>query len=249
MVESQEVEVSNRSRPPKRSDFQGIRSSASSKSPRRTIDLRGSGARGSTERLTAEERLDLLISETRRTTSIRESEGVVGMNLEGSPIRESPISPSMALQMNSPPRVLTTTLTGNPHDIPITDITSDEAALNSNGRSRGPIGRDSMLGQEVVALTQERLTSEFEMAEMNNRRIEAEARKQFEQELSQEVQMFDEARLLIEEMRRTFTIEDQGCIRRIEMLETQRNNFANELYEIYRCPCRINHATKIQSTQ
>ena len=53
-----------------------------------------------------------------------------------------------------------------------------------------------------------------------------------EQELSQEVNMFNLARSLIEEMRRNFTIEDQGCIRRIEMLETQRNEYASELVEV-----------------
>ncbi len=233
MVESRDMEMGERSRPHKRTELHGIRTNVASKSPRRTSDYRGASARGSRERLSAEERLDRLIAESRRTPSPKEREGVVGTNLVGSPIRESPVSPSMALQMSSPPRVLTTTVANNPSEIPITDITSVEATMNTQGKGRDPVGRDSVLSQEVVALTQERLTSEFEVAEMNNRWIETEARKRYlEQELSQEVHMFDEARALIEEMRRTFTIEDQGCIRRIEMLETQRNSYASELVEI-----------------
>ena len=51
------------------------------------------------------------------------------------------------------------------------------------------------------------LTSEFEVAEMNNLRAEPEInRLNIEQELSQEVHMFNQARELIEEMRRNFTI-------------------------------------------
>ena len=44
--------------------------------------------------------------------------------------------------------------------------------------------------------------------------------------------MFNEARNLIIEMRANFSIEDQGCITRIEMLETQRNEFATGLIEV-----------------
>ena len=68
---------------------------------------------------------------------------------------------------------------------------------------------------------------------MNNYKVEAEIHHQYlEQELSQEVHMLNQARILIEEMRRHFTIEDQGCIRRIEMLETQSNEYAAGLIEI-----------------
>ena len=102
-IGSRDNDMGERSRPPKRTDYQGIRHSAASKSPRRTSESRGTGARGSQEHLTAEERLDRLIAETRRTPSPKRHEGVVGINSEGFPIRESPVSPSMAIQMNSPP--------------------------------------------------------------------------------------------------------------------------------------------------
>ena len=226
-VESQSMEVSERSRPPKRVEHNGPRSSVTSKSPRRVSE-----ARGSDQPLTADQRLDQLIAGSIRETSPRGRSRIVGWNLEGSP-RTTAISPSMAIQMNSPPRELTTTLMTEPHNIPITDITSDEASRAIVGVGGNPDSRDSMLNQEVVMLTQERLTSEVEMAEMNNYRVEAETRRQYmEQELSQEVNMFNLARSLIEEMRRNFTVEDQGCIRRIEMLETQRNEYATELVEV-----------------
>ena len=68
---------------------------------------------------------------------------------------------------------------------------------------------------------------------MNNLRAEPEInRLNIEQELSQEVHMFNQARELIEEMRRNFTIEGQGCIRRIEMLEQQRNEYAAGMFEL-----------------
>ncbi|MCV6577000.1 MAG: hypothetical protein OIF58_14840, partial [Cohaesibacter sp.] len=41
--------------------------------------------------------------------------------------------------------------------------------------------------------------------------------------------MFNHARHIISEMRTAFNIEDQGCIRRIEMLETERNEYATEV--------------------
>ena len=76
-------------------------------------------------------------------------------------------------------------------------------------------------------LTQRHLTSEFELAEMNSLRVEAEVRRQnIEQELSQEARMFGQARALIKEMRVNFSVADQGCIRRIELLEDQRNEYA-----------------------
>ncbi len=226
-VEVQPMEVSERSRPPKRVEHNGPRSSVTSKSPRRVSETRGSD-----QPLTADQRLDQLLAGSIRETSPRGRERVVGWNLEGPP-RTTAISPSMAVQMNSPPRELTTALTTEPHNIPITDITGDEANRGIVGVGRDPSGRDSVLNHEVVMLTQDRLTSEFEMAEMNNYRAEAETKHQYmEQELSQEVNMFNLARSLIEEMRRNFTIEDQGCIRRIEMLETQRNEYATELVEV-----------------
>jgi len=58
----------------------------------------------------------------------------------------------------------------------------------------------------------------------SNRVTEAEIRERnLEYELSQEIHLFNQARKLVVEMRETFSIEDQGCIRRIEMLETQRD--------------------------
>ena len=221
------MEISERSRPPKRVEHSGPRSSVTSKSPRRISE-----ARGSDQPLTADQRLDQLIAGSIREISPKGRERMVGWNLEGSP-RTTAMSPSMAVRMNSPPRELTTALTTEPHNIPITDITSDEANRGIVGVGENPNGRDSMLNHKVVVLTQERLTSEYEIAEMNNCRVEAETRHQYmEQELSQEVNMFNLARSLIEEMRRNFTIEDQGCIRRIEMLETQRNEYATELLEV-----------------
>lgn len=62
---------------------------------------------------------------------------------------------------------------------------------------------------------------------MNNYRMEAEIRQRnLEHELSQEVHTFNRARALIGEMRNSFTIEDLGCVRTIEMLETQRDEYA-----------------------
>lgn len=95
-----------------------------------------------------------------------------------------------------------------PQNTPIADSTSDETGREAVGESRSPTGRESSLNQEVVVLAQRQLTSGFEVAEMNNQRVEAEIRqRRLEQELSQE------ARASIEEMRANFTVEDQGCIR------------------------------------
>ena len=176
-----------------------VRRSGASKSPRR--DSQSCGP--SRAPLTADQRLDALIMQHRNRTP-RGGEQLIGGNLMGSPL-ESPISPSMAAALPSPPRELT----------------------------RRDTQRESDLNQEVVALTQRQLTSEFEVAEMNNLRAESEInRRNIEQELSQEVHMFNQARELIEEMRRSFTIEDQGCIRRIEMLERQRNEYATGMFEL-----------------
>ena len=118
----------------------------------------------------------------------------------------------------------------NPKNIPITDVTSDENGRGVMGPGRDPNGRKSAMSHEISELTQKQLTSEVTIAEMNNHRVEAEVRQRnLEQELSQEVHMFNHARHIISEMRTAFNIEDQGCIRRIEMLETERNEYATEV--------------------
>ena len=126
----------------------------------------------------------------------------------GSPLG-SPVSPSIAVTLQSPPRELTRPQI-HPEAIPITEVTSDKAGLRAYDPLRDP-RKESELNQEVVALTQRQLTSEFEVAEMNNLRAESEiSRRNIEQELSQEVHMFNQARELIEEIRRNFTIERSG---------------------------------------
>lgn len=177
--------------------------------------------------MTADQRLEQLLTEYRDRTP-RGGDQIIGGNLLGSPM-ESPISPSQAMQMRSPPSELTRPLPAHPENIPITDFTSDEAGRRVTGVGGGP-AMDVSLNQEVVMLTQRQLTSDFEIAEVNSLRAEAETRRQnAELELSQEVHMFNQARALIEEMRANFSIEDQGCIRRIEMLEDQRNEHATGL--------------------
>ena len=80
-----------------------------------------------------------------------------------------------------------------------------------------------MVNQEIFLLTPKmQLTARFELAEMQNLRVAAEVREgNPERTLSQEVHMFNQARALIEDMRNAFTIEDQGCIQRTEMLSTK----------------------------
>ena len=213
----------DRSRHRKRAEE--IRRSGASKSPRRDSQSRGP----SRMPLTADQRLDELIMQHRNRTP-RGGEQLIGGNLVGSPL-ESPVSPSVAAALQSPPRELTRPQI-LPEAIPINEVTSDEAGFRAIDYSRDT-QRESDLNQEVVALTQRQLTSEFEVAEMNNLRAESEiSRRNIEQELSQEVHMFNQARELIEEMRRSFTIEDQGCIRRIEMLERQRNEYATGMFEL-----------------
>ena len=59
-------------------------------------------------------------------------------------------------------------------------------------------------------MTQRQLTAESELAELHNQIATAEMRERnAEQALSQEAHKFAQARTLIEEMRNTFTIEDQ----------------------------------------
>lgn len=113
----------------------------------------------------------------------------------------------------------------SPQNIPINDITSDENGRDVIGRGQNPNDRSHQLNDEVVEMTQRHLTSEFELAVFAKRVTEAEIREcNLEYELSQEIHLFDQARQLIVEMRETFSIEDQGCIRTIEVLETQRAN-------------------------
>ena len=89
------------------------------------------------------------------------------------------------------------------------------------------------MSREISELTQRQLTSKVIIAEMYNQRVEAEVRQRnLEQELSQEVHMFNHAQTIISEMQTAFNVEDQGCIRRIEMLETQRNEYATGLVEL-----------------
>ena len=82
-------------------------------------------------------------------------------------------------------------------------------------------------------MTQRHLTSEFELAVFSNRVTENEIRERnLEYELSQETYLFNQARQLILEMREAFSVEDDGCIRRIGMLETQRNECVAGIIEL-----------------
>ena len=220
-------EVSDRSRPPKRTDSRASRVPYPSKSPKRS-----DGASGSGQPLDADQRLEEMLRQHNMEVISRERGRISGANLVGSPPRRA-VSLSMALQMSSPPRELTRTPHAEPQDIPITDVTSDENARDVVGSGRDPNGRKSATSREISELTQKQLTAEVIIAEMNNQRVEAEVRQRnLEQELSQEVHMFNHARTIISEMRSSFTVEDQGCIRRIEMLETQRNEYATEVVEL-----------------
>ena len=135
--------------------------------------------------------------------------------------------------MSSPPRELTRTFQNEPQHIPITDVTSDENGRSGVDPGRDPNGRRSSMSREISELTQRQLTSEVIIAEMFNQKVEAEVRQRnLEQELSQEVHMFDHAQTIISEMQTAFNLEDQGCIRRIEMLEAQRNEYATGLVEL-----------------
>ena len=209
------MEVGDRSRAPKRSEVRGNRSPYSSKSPRRSGNASGSG-----HHLTADERLEQMLLQSNREKLAGDRGRVVGSNLVGSP-PQRPVSPSMAIQMNSPPRELTRALPSAPQNIPITDATSDENGRDAPGDRRNSTGRNSMLSRAISELTQKQLTSESEIHLRN-----------LEEELFQKAHMFNQARMLIGEMRSTFEVEDQGCIRRIEMLETQRNEYAMGLMEM-----------------
>ena len=116
--------------------------------------------------------------------------------------------PSIAIQIRSLPRGLTRTLAVTRENIPITDITSDEAGIGELETAAEIL--EPSLKQEVVMLTQRQLTPELEVAEMNNLRVEAEVRqRRVEQEVSKEIYMFNQARALTEDMRMNFTVEDQ----------------------------------------
>lgn len=121
----------------------------------------------------------------------------------------------------------------SPQDVPITDITSDENGRDVTETVQNPNDGNVQLGDEVVEMTQRHLTSEFELAVFSNLVTETEIRERsLEYELSQETYLFNQARQLIVEMREAFSIEDDGCIRRIEMLETQRDECAAGLIEL-----------------
>ena len=222
-----QMEISDRSRPIKRSDQRNSRSPRHTKSPRRNNE-----ARGSNIPMTADERLEQLVRQS-RPGNARRDEGSGSGNLAIGSRAPYPMSPSVATAMTSPPRELTRITPISPQDVPITDITSDENGRDVAEGSQNPNSRMLMLNDEVVNMTQRQLTSEFELAELSNIVSEAEFREyNLQRELSQEIHMFNEARNLITEMRTNFSIEDQGCITRIEMLETQRNEFATGLIEV-----------------
>ena len=222
-----QMEISDRSRPIKRSDQRNSRSPRHTKSPRRDSE-----ARGSNIPMTADERLEQLVRQS-RPGNTRRDEGPSLGNLAIGSRTPYPMSPSVATAMASPPRELTRITPISPQDIPITDITSDENGRDVVEGVQNPNNRMLMLNDEVVNMTQRQLTSEFELAEFSNIVSEAEVREyNLQHELSQEIHMFNEARNLIIEMRANFSIEDQGCITRIEMLEAQRNEFATGLIEV-----------------
>ena len=213
-----QMEISDRSRPIKRSDQRNTRSPRHTKSPRRNSE-----ARGSSIPMTADERLEQLVRQSRpgntrrqsRPGNTRRDEGPSLGNLAIGSRAPYPMSPSVATAMTSPPRELTRITPISPQDIPITDITSDENGRDVVEGVQNPNNRMLMLNDEVVNMTQRQLTSEFELAEFSNIVSEAEVREyNLQRELSQEIHMFNEARNLIIEMRANFSIEDQGCITR-----------------------------------
>ena len=222
------TDVGDRSRAPKRSESRANRAPYPSKSPKRSGKASSSGQ----QQLSADQRLEQMLQQHNMEVTSGERGRIVGTNLVGSPPRRN-INPSMALQMSSPPRELTRTFHSEPQHIPITDVTSDENGRNVVDPGRDPNGRRPSMSREISELTQRQLTSEVIIAEMYNQRVEAEVhQRNLEQELSQEVHMFNHARTIINEMQTAFNVEDQGCIRRIEMLEAQRNEYATGLVEL-----------------
>ena len=222
------TDVGDRSRAPKRSESRASRAPYPSKSPKRSGNASSSGQ----PQLSADQRLEQMLQQHNMKVESGERGRIAGTNLVGSPPRRN-ISPSMALQMSSPPRELTRTFQSEPQHIPITDVTSDENGRSVVDPGRDPNGRRSSMSRENSELTQRQLTSEVIIAEMYNQRVEAEVhQRNLEQELSQEVHMFNHAQTIINEMQTAFNVEDQGCIRRIEMLEAQRNEYATGLVEL-----------------
>ncbi len=203
----------------------------------RTTDAGASKSPGSgSNQMSAEERLDELLAlhaqreQHRRRNTPRGGDQAIGGNLVGSPL-ESPASPVIDHSRRSPQREFTTPRATRERTS-IIDVNAHEAGVALHDVSEEAI-RESDLNQEVVALTQRQLTSEFEVAEMNSLREESEVhRRILEQELSQEIHMFNQAQGLIQKMRRNFSIEDDGCIRRIEMLERQRNEYEEGMYSM-----------------
>ena len=221
------TDVGDRSRAPKRSESRANRAPYPSKSPKRSGNASSSG-----QQLSADQRLEQMLQQHNMEVVSGERGRIDGANLVGSPPRRN-VSPSMALKMSSPPRELTRASHSEPQNIPITDVTSDENGRNVTGSGRDPNGRKSSMSREISELTQRQLTSEVIIAEMYNQKAEAEVRQRnLEQELSQEVHMFNHAQTIIGEMQTAFNVEDQGCIRRIEMLETQRIEYATGLVEL-----------------
>ena len=222
------TDMGDRSRAPKRSENRANRAPYPSKSPKRSGDASSSGR----PQLSADQRLEEMLQRHNMEVTSREHGRIAGTNLVGSPPRRN-VSPSMALKMSSPPRELTRTFQNEPQHIPITDVTSDENGRNVEDPGRDLSGRRSSMSREISELTQRQLTSEVTIAEMFNQKVEAEVhQRNLEQELSQEVHMFNHAQTIISEMRAAFNVEDQGCIRRIEMLEAQRNEYATGLVEL-----------------
>ena len=209
-VNSHSEAMSSRSRPPKRQD--NNRDARSPKSPRRATR----GSRSGEGPLTADQRLDMLLRESASRLPDRQD-----------PTRVEYVIGPPAVVMGSPPREMLRMVNPRPENIPITETTSDE----QGGYVTHPIGgegRTNMLDQEVVLFTQRQLTAEFELAELHIQIATAEMRERnAERALSQEMHFFTQARTLMEEMRNAFTVEDQGCTRRIEMLEDQCNENAS----------------------
>ena len=123
----------------------------------------------------------------------------------------------MALKMSSPPRELTRTFQNEPQHIPITDVTSDENGRNVEDPGRDLSGRRSSMSREISELTQRQLTSEVTIARCSIRKSKRGSSTKSWTGTSQEVHMFNHAQTIISEMQSAFTVEDQGCIRRIEM--------------------------------
>ena len=146
--------VSDWSRPPKRQENSGT--TGHSKSLRRTLK----GTRTTEGSLTADQRLDRLSAESRGRIP-RGGAPLVGGNLIGFPVDESPISPLMALTLRvtlqSPPREMLRATSIQPENLPSIDITNDENGRNAADQGGNDV-EANMLNQEVVLLIQRQLT-------------------------------------------------------------------------------------------